>query len=91
MEFVIEKNDLGLLGIRDKESDTKLIITATLPKYQAGLTPEQANLIAQAPKLYEACKRVLNEAQTLPKLNAWQIQYSIIKQIAQAIASVEEK
>ena len=56
-QFELVENDLRLLGIVDAE-DTRpgWVISLTRAEYQAGLTPQQANLIAAAPAMLDACK-----------------------------------
>ena len=54
-EWAIRENDNGLLAIPIEDG---LIISATRPENQVGLTPEQAQLIASAPDLYEALKEL---------------------------------
>ena len=52
-DWKVRENDNGLLSIPIEDG---LVISATRPEHQVGLTPEQARLIASAPDSHEALK-----------------------------------
>ena len=54
-KWEVTVNDLNLLSIPVEKG---LVISTTRPEYQAGFTPDQANLIAAAPHMYEALKEL---------------------------------
>ena len=69
-KWELKENDNGLLHIPIEDG---LVISATRPEHQVGLTPEQAQLIASAPDLYEALKELTKKftVQTEAEANAY--------------------
>lgn len=86
----VERNDLGLFSIPIEKG---MVITATWPQYGSGLTLEQANLIAAAPHLLEACKAMVQALRDIRDSGSGLVYYhgDALDMGLQAIAKAERR